>query len=63
MIESKDEMKKKGRKSPDFADAAVYASVDLEESLNPQSRRRQSVLEDAHSVLGDDMPDYLDLMV
>lgn len=29
MIESKDEMRKRGQKSPDFADAAVYASFDL----------------------------------
>ena len=28
-IESKDDMRRKGRKSPDFADAAIYASFDI----------------------------------
>ena len=63
MIESKDEMKKKGRKSPDFADAAVYASVDLDEALNPQKNRKQQVFEDANDILGDETEDYLTLMV
>lgn len=30
VIESKDDMRKRGQKSPDFADAAVYAAADLE---------------------------------
>lgn len=29
LIESKDDMRKKGRKSPDFADALVYAAADM----------------------------------
>lgn len=29
MMESKDEMKKRGVKSPDFADAFIYACADL----------------------------------
>lgn len=29
LIESKDDMRKKGRKSPDFADAMVYAAADM----------------------------------
>ncbi len=33
-IESKDEMKSRGVKSPDNLDAAVYASVDLDALLN-----------------------------
>ena len=34
-IESKDEMKKRGLKSPDFADAAVYACADLSRTNSP----------------------------
>lgn len=63
LIESKDEMRKKGRKSPDFADAAVYASVDLDEALNPQANKAQQVFEDADSVLGDHSFSYLGLLV
>ncbi|MFA5387316.1 MAG: LAGLIDADG family homing endonuclease [Candidatus Paceibacterota bacterium] len=62
LIESKDEMKKRGMKSPDFADAAVYASVDLTEALNPQARKANA-FEDADTIMGEAVPDYLGLMV
>lgn len=35
VIESKDDMRKRGQKSPDFADAAIYACADMEEFVNP----------------------------
>lgn len=35
VIESKDDMKKRGQKSPDFADAAIYACADMDHLLNP----------------------------
>lgn len=35
LIESKDDMKKRGQKSPDFADAAIYACADMDHLLNP----------------------------
>ena len=62
LIESKDEMKKRGMKSPDFADAAVYASADLTEALNPQAKK-WSEFEDADTILGEKQADYLMLMV
>ena len=61
LIESKDDMKKKGRKSPDFADAAVYSAADVEEMLNPEPKK-QTVLESPDQAL-DDMPAYLSLLV
>ena len=61
-IQSKDEMRKQGKKSPDFADAAIYASVDLDEMLNPTKVPKQ-ITEDAETVIGGDLPDYMKLMV
>ena len=62
LIESKDEMRKRGIKSPDYADAAIYASVDLTEMLNPEPKK-QTTYEDAETVTGDDTPHYLGLLV
>ncbi len=62
LLESKDEMRKRGVKSPDFADAFVYASVDLTEMLNPEPKK-QTTYEDAETVMGDDIPHYLGLLV
>lgn len=62
LLESKDEMRKRGVKSPDFADAFVYASVDLDDMLNPEPKK-QTTYEDAETVMGDDVPNYLGLLV
>lgn len=62
LLESKDEMRKRGVKSPDFADAFVYASVDLDDMLNPEPKK-QTTYEDAETVIGDDAPHYLGLLV
>ena len=47
---------------PDFADAFVYASVDLDDMLNPEPKK-QTTYEDAETVMGDDIPNYLGLLV
>lgn len=35
LVESKDDMRKRGQKSPDFADAAIYACANMDHLLNP----------------------------
>lgn len=62
LIESKDEMRRAGKKSPDFADAMVYASVDLTEMLQPKAKNDR-ILEDSSDVLGDSLPDWYNLLV
>lgn len=62
LIESKDEMRKRGRKSPDFADAAIYACADVEEMLNPLPKQFKQ-FESPETVIGDDLPGYLKLLV
>lgn len=62
LIESKDEMRKRGMKSPDFADAMVYASVDLDEMLQPKAKNDR-ILEDSSDILGDSLPSWYDLLV
>ncbi len=62
-VESKTDMKARGMRSPDLADAVIYASIeyDTEDPLNgfaPGDKIRQS----ASDVLGDDKPSYLELM-
>jgi hypothetical protein len=66
LIESKDEMRKRGMKSPDYGDAAIYASADMEYlfDLGPQPGDR--LLADPGGLLADIMdnvPAYLRLMV
>lgn len=61
VIESKDAMRKRGMKSPDFADAAIYSAADVEEMLNPEPKK-QTMLESPDQAL-DDMPAYLSLLV
>ena len=60
VIESKDDMKKRGQKSPDFADAAIYALFDVEKARREDPPKNQ--YEDASDIL-DDMPNYLEMMV
>lgn len=64
VIESKDEMRKRGQKSPDFADAAVYAAADLEwltgnplNALDPKAKVFQRPEEMVNS-----LPDYIQEM-
>lgn len=64
VIESKDDMKKRGLKSPDYADAFIFAACDLQpETGNPldNMRRGDKVFSDAADILGE-VPDYLDVM-
>lgn len=65
VIESKDDMKKRGQKSPDFADAAIYASADMEYLLSiqaePGDRLRADPAEFLAGIL-EDVPGYLALM-
>lgn len=62
LVESKEDMKKRGFKSPDFADAAIYAAVDLDEALGTRSNTRTQLIEDP-DVLLDTENTYLDLLV
>lgn len=62
LIESKDEMRKRGMKSPDFADAAIYSAVDVDAMLNVEPTKR-TIIEDPTDVSGDDFPGYLGLLV
>lgn len=62
LIESKDDMRREGKKSPDFADAFVYASVDLDEMMAPKVKN-DKILEDPGTVLGDSVPGWYDLLV
>jgi hypothetical protein len=65
LVESKDDMKKRGQKSPDFADAAIYASADMEYLLEvtaqPGDRLRTTPEQFLADIL-DTMPEYLALM-
>lgn len=61
LIESKDDMKKRGVKSPDFADAAIYACADSEFLFNAGSPKKQQFFQDAGDIIGE-LPDYLRLM-
>lgn len=61
VIESKDDMRKRGMKSPDFADAAIYSAANVDDMLNPEPRKQTS-FEDPTEVV-DEMPAYLGLLV
>lgn len=43
-IESKDDMKKRGKKSPDRADALYYACMDVEELMDPSYRKHGDIV-------------------
>lgn len=61
LIESKDDMKKRGMKSPDFADAAIYACFDVnkvQEDVKPPTK-----IHEAPEDILDSMPSYLNLLV
>lgn len=62
LIESKDEMKKRGKKSPDFADAAIYASIPTEDLFNVAPANKTQTFEDPEDLLISENG-YLDLLV
>lgn len=62
LVESKDDMRKRGMKSPDFADAAIYAGADLSAisddplfGYSPGDKVREST----EQIIGDNMPWFL----
>lgn len=61
LIESKDDMKKRKVKSPDFADAAIYATAESEFLHKGPVPTRTKVYSDPETVVGA-MPDYLQLV-
>lgn len=61
LIESKDEMRKRGMKSPDFADAAIYSAADVDSMLNVEPTKK-TAYEDPNMML-EDLPAYLNLLV
>lgn len=66
VIESKDDMKKRGQKSPDYADAAIYSSADMEYlmSLDPKPGDKISATPDTLlAELLEELPAYLRLMM
>lgn len=62
LVESKDDLKKRGIKSPDFADAAIYASMDLDEALGKVPNGKTQNFEDPEVILQTENT-YLDLLV
>lgn len=61
LIESKDDMKKRGVKSPDFADSAIYACADSEFLYSGGEPDRKKVYQQPSDIIGT-TPDYLNLM-
>lgn len=62
LLESKRDMRKRGVKSPDFADAAIYSAVDVDEMLNvPQ--KKTTAFEEPSDVSGEDFPIFYDFLV
>lgn len=61
VIESKDDIRKRGGRSPDFADAAVFAALGAEDYA-PQEEPRKSYLYEDPSLYVQDETFYLQLM-
>lgn len=61
LIESKDAMRKRGVKSPDFADAAIYCAAGEDYLYNGALPDREKVYQDPEDLI-DSMPDYIALM-
>lgn len=61
LIESKDDMRKRGVKSPDFADAAIYCAADSEYLYTGMLPDKEKVYQDPHEMI-DSMPGYFALM-
>lgn len=61
LVEAKEDMRKRGIKSPDFADAAIYASADMNAIVNATAQPGDKVRTDAADIIGD-VPYFYDLM-
>ena len=61
LIESKDEMKKRGVKSPDFADAAIYCAAGSDYLYNGLIPDKQKIYQEPDEMV-DFMPRYIELM-
>lgn len=61
LIESKDDMKKRGQKSPDFADAAIYASADMDYLFQVTAEPGDKLRAFPADIM-DVMPAYIELM-
>lgn len=61
LIESKDDMRKRGVKSPDFADAAIYCAAGSEYLYTSLIPDKQKIYQEPDSLV-DSMPGYFDLM-
>jgi hypothetical protein len=65
LVESKDDMRKRGMKSPDFADAAIYAGADLTFLLDDPLAGHTSgdkVRQSPEDIIGASMPHYLTIL-
>lgn len=61
LIESKEEMRKRGMKSPDFADAAIYASADMDAIVNATAQPGDKIHTSASDIIGE-VPYFYDVM-
>ena len=61
LIESKDDMRKRGVKSPDFADAAIYACAGADYIYTSLVPNKQKMYQDPDNLV-ESMPDYFNLM-
>lgn len=65
LVESKDDMKKRGQKSPDYADAAIFSAADMDYLLNAGAQPGDRLTATPESIIQDilnGLPDYLRLM-
>jgi hypothetical protein len=65
LVESKDDMKKRGQKSPDYADAAIFSAADMEYLWDQGAKPGDSLMATPESIIQDildGLPDYLRLM-
>ena len=61
LIESKDDMRKRGVKSPDFADAAIYACAGSDYLYQGSVPDKQKIWQDPHDLV-ESMPEYFGIM-
>lgn len=61
LVESKEDMRKRGMKSPDFADAAIMAGADMEALFASGPKPGEKVFSELDEIIGE-MPVYLQLM-
>lgn len=61
LIESKEDLKKRGIKSPDYADAAVMACADMSELFSDNPKPGEKIYTELDDIIGE-LPTYLQLM-